>query len=66
VALARELLEATELSIKEVAVRVGISDAQYFNKQFRRFSGESPSRYRDRVRAAFKKPEKIPRTRAER
>jgi AraC-like DNA-binding protein len=59
VARARQMLLATELSIKEVAARVGISDAQYFNKQFRRFAGESPSACRDRLRAAVRSPERI-------
>jgi AraC-like DNA-binding protein len=59
IALARQMLLATELSIKEVAACVGISDAQYFNKQFRRFSGESPSVCRNRLRATIRTPQRI-------
>src|SRR6185295_4887236 len=60
IALARQMLLATELSVKEVAARVGISDAQYFNKQFRRFSGESPSACRERLRVSVRIPQKLP------
>lgn len=44
---ARSLLATTTLSIQEVGVAVGIPDPQYFNKQFRKVAGISPSRYRN-------------------
>ena len=44
---AKSLLVTTTLPIYEVGARVGITDPQYFNKQFRKVSGISPSRYRD-------------------
>jgi transcriptional regulator GlxA family with amidase domain len=44
--MARNLLLSTTLSIKEVAWKCGISDPKYFNKQFRRVTGRSPSLYR--------------------
>jgi AraC-like DNA-binding protein len=44
--MARNLLLSTTLSIKEVAWECGISDPNYFNKQFRRVTGMSPSLYR--------------------
>jgi AraC-like DNA-binding protein len=50
VAHARYLLEATDLPIRQVAARVGIDDAQYFNKQIRRQLGESPSAIRETAR----------------
>jgi AraC-like DNA-binding protein len=50
IAHARYLLEATDLPIREVAVRVGIDDAQYFNKQIRRQLGDSPSTIREAAR----------------
>lgn len=37
------LLGSTNLPVKQVALRVGIPDAQYFNKQFRRLTGVSPT-----------------------
>lgn len=45
-AKARELLESTGLKIKEIAKEVGIDDQLYFNKQFHKLFGMSPSCYR--------------------
>lgn len=43
----RQLLrERPELSIEQIAASVGIPDALYFSRQFRRFHGESPTVYR--------------------
>ncbi len=43
----RQLLrERPELSIEQIAASVGLADALYFSRQFRRFHGESPSEYR--------------------
>jgi len=44
---AKSFLATTTLTIYEVGSAVGISDPQYFNKQFRKVIGISPSRYRD-------------------
>ncbi|MBN2064130.1 MAG: helix-turn-helix transcriptional regulator [Sedimentisphaerales bacterium] len=44
---ARSLLTTTTLTIYEVGAAVGIADPQYFNKQFHKVTGVSPSRYRD-------------------
>jgi len=44
--LARHLLLSSNFPIKEVGGRVGIPDPQYFNKQFRRVVGFSPTAYR--------------------
>ncbi|HEX5789685.1 MAG TPA: AraC family transcriptional regulator [Luteolibacter sp.] len=44
---AKSLLATTTLTIFEVGSAVGIPDAQYFNKQFRKCTGISPSRYRE-------------------
>jgi len=40
---ARHLLETSTLGIAAVARRVGLPDAQHFNKVFRRFAGLSPT-----------------------
>lgn len=48
--LARHLLLSTRLPILEIGRKVGIPDPQYFNKQFRRVTGQSPSMYRLRPR----------------
>jgi AraC-like DNA-binding protein len=45
---ARYLLVSTDLSVQAIGLQVGIADPQYFNKQFRRFSGTSPSALRRR------------------
>lgn len=44
--LARHLLLATDKSVKEIAFIVGIPDPHYFNKQFRRIAGVSPTLFR--------------------
>lgn len=41
------LLRNSPLTIREVGTTVGIDDPQYFNKQFRKLNGKSPSAYRD-------------------
>ena len=43
--LAKELL-ATDLPIAEIAVRVGITDANYLGRLFKRTYGMTPSEYR--------------------
>ena len=44
---AKSLLATTTQTIYEVGSCVGIPDPQYFNKQFRKVAGVSPSRYRE-------------------
>ncbi len=48
---ARELLQNTNLSISEIAYRVGYIDVSYFTKLFRQFSSATPKEYRTTVRA---------------
>jgi two-component system response regulator YesN len=43
---AKELLEKTYLNIKEVMLRVGISDQSHFVKDFKKMYGLSPAKYR--------------------
>lgn len=43
---AKHLLQHTTSPIATIAQRVGMPDAQHFNKQFRRLVGVSPSAYR--------------------
>lgn len=42
---AGELLEQNELSIKEIAVRCGYRDPNYFSRAFRAATGQTPSEY---------------------
>ena len=44
--MAAELLRTTSLSVQEIAGTVGIDDAGYFSRQFRRGYGVSPVQYR--------------------
>jgi AraC-like DNA-binding protein len=43
---ARELLETTHLSVKEVMARVGVSDESHFVRDFKQAHGATPARYR--------------------
>jgi AraC-like DNA-binding protein len=52
IALARELLIHTDLSIKEIAFRTGFSDVVYFGRRFRKMEGRSPTEARRRMHAA--------------
>lgn len=45
---AKRLLTATEEPIKEIAYRLGYSNALYFSSEFHRFTGESPRNFRRR------------------
>ncbi|MGG4448146.1 response regulator transcription factor [Brevibacillus porteri] len=46
VKMARAMLDETTLSIQEVAERVGLPDAKYFSKWFKKCTGMTPSHYR--------------------
>ncbi|HOX05036.1 MAG TPA: AraC family transcriptional regulator [Planctomycetota bacterium] len=43
VARARELLETTSLSVKEIAAELGYDDVHYFSRVFRKLTGRTPS-----------------------
>lgn len=47
---AKELLEATFLNVKEVMLKVGVKDKSSFVRDFKKFYGLSPSRYRFQYR----------------
>jgi AraC family transcriptional regulator, arabinose operon regulatory protein len=53
---ARLLLEQTLLSVKEVMVQVGCSDASHFARDFQRFHGLPPTQWRAAVRAGLQHP----------
>ncbi|MDB5397563.1 MAG: AraC family transcriptional regulator [Rhodospirillales bacterium] len=48
---ASKLLEKTDLRVREIATKVGFSDASSFSVAFQRISGETPSDHRARLRA---------------
>jgi len=48
---AKELLQNSNLSIAEIAFRVGYIDVSYFTKLFKQFASITPKEYRITVRA---------------
>ena len=44
---AREMLQNTRLSVREVSTACGCSDANYFARVFKRVTGKTPSEYRN-------------------
>jgi AraC-like DNA-binding protein len=50
---AKLMLTARELSVKEVAARVGFSDSHYFSRSFKELTGLSASDYRAQGRNVF-------------
>lgn len=46
---ARELLETTSLSVKEIRVRAGVTDRSHFARDFKKAYGDTPRAYRMRV-----------------
>ena len=45
---AKELLETSYLSVKEVMVRVGVTDESHFVRDFKKTFGCTPAKYRER------------------
>jgi transcriptional regulator GlxA family with amidase domain len=45
---ARELLETTHLSVKQVIAHVGVTDESHFVRDFKKTHGFTPARYRER------------------
>ncbi|NBD23579.1 AraC family transcriptional regulator [Paenibacillus glycinis] len=45
------LRERLELTVEQIAASVGFQDPLYFSKQFRRFYGQSPTAYREAMKA---------------
>ena len=49
---ASQLLLSQDITVGEIAARCGYSSISYFIQDFRKKTGESPSQYRSRLRAA--------------
>ena len=43
---AKRLLRFTDMSVDEIGSRVGMNDANYFSRAFKKIEGISPSEYR--------------------
>jgi AraC family transcriptional activator of pobA len=50
---ARRLLLHTDHSLKDIAFDLGFSDASYFNRFFKRETGETPAEYRTNIRKMY-------------
>lgn len=50
---ARRLLFHTNDSLKEIAFGLGFSDASYFNRFFKRETGDTPAGYRSKIREMY-------------
>lgn len=49
IARAKALLQESDMSITEAAMRLGFNTSQYFATVFKRYTGQTPSEYRNRV-----------------
>lgn len=47
---ATELLSSTDSSVKEVSKKLGIDDATYFSRWFKKYNGFSPTEYRKKLK----------------
>jgi two-component system response regulator YesN len=54
---ARELLENTFLTVKEIMLRVGVKDKSHLTRDFKKVYGLSPSNYRSQY---LRETEEIP------
>ena len=50
---ARRLLFHTDAVIKEIAFELGFADASYFNRFFKRMTGQTPVEYRTQIREMY-------------
>ena len=47
VARAEILLAGSSMTVKDIAYSVGYSDQMYFSRVFKKFTGSSPTQYRE-------------------
>ncbi|WP_163101093.1 response regulator transcription factor [Peribacillus alkalitolerans] len=53
--LSEQLLKSTALTIQEIGERVGIQDAKYFSKWYKKCTGSPPSKYRSKQKYTLSK-----------
>ena len=58
---AKELLESTFLSVKQIVASVGLTDASHFVRDFKRTHGVTPRQYRSRTATSANKESFLPR-----
>lgn len=54
---AKEMIRQGELSIKEITYAAGFNSQNYFSKIFKKYTGDTPSEYRNRIASLTEKPE---------
>jgi two-component system response regulator YesN len=47
---AKELLVTSDLKIYDIAEQVGYADTKYFSKLFKKYYGEVPSKFKEKVK----------------
>ena len=47
--LARQLLNDTDMTLKNIASAIGYNDVSYFSRTFKEHEGVSPSAYRKKI-----------------
>ena len=57
--LALELLCQTRASIGEIAAQCGFQEPSAFHRAFKKWTGESPGRYRERAQGKLSRPERL-------
>lgn len=57
--LALELLCQTRASIGEIAAQCGFQEPSAFHRAFKKWTGESPGRYRERVQGKVSRPARL-------
>lgn len=56
IAYASHLLRLNHVSIKEVAARAGFANQLYFSRRFQKITGQSPTQFRENLRADPERP----------
>lgn len=56
---ARDLLETSLLSVKEIRTRIGIYERSHFEREFRKIYGLTPAKYRAAAFSSTKKQQKL-------
>ena len=47
---AKQLLEITSISVSEIGLKTGFNSVQNFDRVFKKYMGETPRKYRERMK----------------